>query len=67
MTNVAHWSYAIYTTSRAVYPERNDSSIMTLSILMRRVVTQKQNDPIDDALRGRHVCVAARGNSWPLA
>ena len=26
--------------SRAVYPERNDSSIMTLSILMRWVVTQ---------------------------
>ena len=25
---------------RAVYPERNDSSIMTLSILMRWVVTQ---------------------------
>ena len=27
-------------SSRAVYPERNDSSIMTLSILMRWVVTQ---------------------------
>ena len=26
--------------SRAVYPERNDSSIMTLSILTRWVVTQ---------------------------
>ena len=26
--------------TRAVYPERNDSSIMTLSILMRWVVTQ---------------------------
>ena len=27
-------------STRAVYPERNDSSIMTLSILMRWVVTQ---------------------------
>ena len=29
-----------HTSTRAVYPERNDSSIMTLSILMRWVVTQ---------------------------
>ena len=33
-------SYRTMSSIRAVYPERNDSSIMTLSILMRWVVTQ---------------------------
>ena len=32
--------YACLHVNRAVYPERNDSSIMTLSILMRWVVSQ---------------------------
>ena len=36
--------------TRAVYSERNQSSIITLSILMRQVTTQKQNDPTNDAL-----------------
>ena len=52
--------------SRAIYPEHNQSSILTLSVPKWQVPTQKQNDPTDDASATR----SARGNRgtsypWP--
>ena len=49
---------------RAVYPEHNQSSILTLSVPKWQVPTQKQNDPTDDASATRSDR-GNRGTSYP--
>ena len=50
--------------SRAVYPEHNLSSILTLSMPKWQVPTQEQNDPTDDASATRSTR-GNRGTSYP--
>ena len=56
-----HTSSAI---TRAVYPEHNLSSILTLSMPKWQVPTQEQNDPTDDASATRSTR-GNRGTSYP--
>ena len=50
--------------TRAVYPEHNQSSILTLSVPKWQVPTQEQNDPTDDASATRSAH-GNRGTSYP--
>ena len=52
------------TVVRAVYPEHNLSSILTLSMPKWQVPTQEQNDPTDDASATRSTR-GNRGTSYP--
>ena len=58
-------AWPVYPTIiRAVYPEHNQSSILTLSVPKWQVPTQKQNDPTDDASATRSDR-GNRGTSYP--
>ena len=64
MTTCCRKPPQMHSTTRAVYPEHNQSSILTLSVPKWQVPTQKQNDPTDDASATRSDR-GNRGTSYP--